>query len=139
MNKTSYLDLNEKGLELIEEFTFSGLTELKILILSFNLLTYLPENIFNGLSNLTSLNLSNNNITSMDGNKFIGLDKLKYIDLSSNKFTGDSIGKVFGRFHELVSLRIIQIENNLLDNLKTNHTGIVSFSHDSVYRFFYFL
>ena len=138
MNNTSYLDLNEKGLVLIEEFTFSGLTELKILILSFNLLTYLPENIFNGLSNLTSLNLSNNNITSMDGNKFIGLDKLKYIDLSSNKFTGDSIGKVFGRFHELVSLRIIQIENNLLDNLETNHTGILRISHDSVYRFIYF-
>ena len=49
----------------VSENSFLGLTNLRILHLQNNLLSYIPKKLFAPLPNLRTLNLKNNNIKSL--------------------------------------------------------------------------
>ncbi|KAM4817925.1 toll-like receptor 8 [Thomomys bottae] len=65
----------------VENGTFEGLTNLKVLSLSFNTLIHVPPKL---PSSLTKLFLSNTKIKTIHQDDFIGLRNLKLLDLSGN-------------------------------------------------------
>ena len=101
------LDLSHNKLETVNIFISAiGLNKLKTLDLSFNVISYLPDNSFMGLSNLQNLNLSNNTLYFISNSTFTGLNRLKTLDLSGNKFLGIATGSPF---HDLNSLEILHL------------------------------
>ena len=78
------IDLSSKSFLSIDKFTFSGLSNLQSLILSFNKLASIDSYTFNDLVNLVHLNLNNNVLTFIDPLMFANLKSLRELHLSSN-------------------------------------------------------
>ena len=92
----------------------NGLNNLHSLVLSNNLITYLPDDVFSGLHNLLSLDLNSNNLLSIKNNSFSGLSKLVSLNLFWNRlsFIGSSI------FSELKELRSLDLSANTISILE---------------------
>ncbi|KAM7160716.1 LOW QUALITY PROTEIN: platelet glycoprotein V [Macrochelys suwanniensis] len=73
-------------LSTVPGFVFGNLTDLELLVLTFNPeLTVLPRNMFSGLNELGSLSLHTNNLSSLPEGIFQGLQKLQEISLFNNR------------------------------------------------------
>jgi hypothetical protein len=92
---TKYKRLDDRNilyLNGLDLSTVAGLNEiekiedLKVLNLSENELTTLPEEIFRKLSNLEELDLSDNYLSTLPDDMFDNLTNLKYLYLGNNKF-----------------------------------------------------
>ncbi|XP_048841938.1 toll-like receptor 5 [Brienomyrus brachyistius] len=83
-DKLLYLYLNHNLLRSLPSRVFEGLTSLRVMNLSFNLLTYLPQNAFP--KNLKSLDLSHNILSSPDPRSF---QSVIFLDLGMNRFICD--------------------------------------------------
>ena len=92
---------------------FSGLTKLRELYLSDNLLSTLPDGIFQNLMKLESLHLYQNQITDLRARVFAGLSNLIYLWLSDNLL--DTLPN--GLFQESSSLKQLFLSRNQITNL----------------------
>ncbi|NXY45050.1 GPV protein, partial [Ceuthmochares aereus] len=82
MRHLGSLWLYHTRLSTIPDFVFSNLTNLELLVLSFNPeLSVLPKNVFSGLNELRGLSLHRNNISSLPEGIFLSLQKLQNISL----------------------------------------------------------
>ncbi|KAJ8921672.1 hypothetical protein NQ315_010581 [Exocentrus adspersus] len=109
-----YLDNNE--IHKIEANMFKYVPKLRILHLSRNSISYLPEGLFQNLSNLQQLHLWKNELTTVNRNIFTGLKQLKSLELSSNKIV--SIDD--DTFADLVELVNISLRSNNLQIVNSN-------------------
>ncbi|XP_010288759.1 PREDICTED: platelet glycoprotein V [Phaethon lepturus] len=117
MRHLGSLWLYHTKLSTIPDFVFSNLTNLELLVLSFNPeLSVLPRNAFSGLSELRGLSLHTNNVSSLPEGIFLSLQKLQNISLFDS--------------------RLEALPRNLLHNLKhlqkvyLNHTKLQSLPGD---------
>lgn len=84
------LNLSLNHIEIIKPEVFMvslNKSRLLLLDLSYNLLTYLPEDIFVHLYNLRQLYLQGNKLTMLDGLYSVNLKNLNYLNLCCNNFT----------------------------------------------------
>jgi hypothetical protein len=81
------LDLSNKGITLVAEDSFNGMSALRSLNLGDNMLTTLPSDVFSGLGALSYLNLSFNMQTTLPAGVFSDLTRLMELDLSYNNLT----------------------------------------------------
>ncbi|KAM9378869.1 uncharacterized protein LRP34_004959 [Phaethornis superciliosus] len=86
MRHLGSLWLYHTKLSTIPDFVFSNLTNLELLVLSFNPeLSVLPQNVFSGLNELRGLSLHTNNISSLPEGIFLSLQKLQNISLFDSR------------------------------------------------------
>lgn len=98
----------------IPDFVFSNLTNLELLVLSFNPeLSFLPKNVFSGLNELRGLSLHTNNISSLPDGIFLSLQKLQNISLFDKRL------EVLPRnlFHNLKHLQKVYLNSTKLQSL----------------------
>ena len=110
--------LSHNQLTIVPEKTFASmhLTNLKTLHMSYNQLTSLPEKTFACLNNLEELSLDCNQLSSLPENIFVPLPKLYKLDLSKNKFASlpENI------FAPLSKLTILHLYENKFASLPEN-------------------
>ncbi|NXS55519.1 GPV protein, partial [Brachypteracias leptosomus] len=86
MRHLGSLWLYHTKLSTIPDFVFSNLTNLELLVLSFNPeLSVLPKDVFSGLNELRGLSLHTNNISSLPEGIFLCLRKLQNVSLFDNR------------------------------------------------------
>ena len=119
-NKINFLDKN--GLHQGSKI-FQGLNKLVSLDFHDNEISIIPEGIFQSLVSLTHLTIGNNKLTFLDqnGNQqgpnvFLGLNQLEGLFLLNNQI----IVIPNGLFQNLFSLRILNLESNLIQVLDPN-------------------
>ncbi|XP_040468534.1 platelet glycoprotein V-like [Falco naumanni] len=114
MRHLGSLWLYHTKLSTIPNFVFSNLTNLELLVLSFNPeLSVLPKNVFSGLNELRGLSLHTNNISSLPEDIFLSLQKLQNISLFDNSL------EVLPRnlFHNLKHLQKVYLNSTKLQSL----------------------
>ncbi|MEI7526824.1 MAG: WG repeat-containing protein, partial [Mariniphaga sp.] len=109
-NKTTALRLKEKGLHEIPEKVFEY-KQLKILLLSQNLLNRVPPEISSLSNNLFFLDISFNNIGELD--REIGTLK----NLTTLNIEGNQLISIPDEIGNLQNLKILQLSNNELSSL----------------------
>ena len=103
------LNLCQNSISVVENGTWSGLTQLSVLNLSRNKLKALPPNIFSGLESLTDLNLDDNMIAIIDQKALAGVPVLSTLTLVCNQldtFITDSLQYRNG-FHNLTQVSVL--------------------------------
>jgi len=83
-SKLERLDLTGNKITEITKDTFSGLTELKVLSLSYNAIKSIDPDAFKDNTKLSNLDLKGNKITEITTDTFSGLTELQYLNLSYN-------------------------------------------------------
>ncbi|NWS47060.1 GPV protein, partial [Probosciger aterrimus] len=114
MRHLGSLWLYHTKLSTIPDFVFSNLTNLELLVLSFNPeLSFLPTNVFSGLNELRGLSLHTNNISSLPEGIFLSLQKLQNISLFDKRL------EVLPRnlFHNLKDLQKVYLNSTKLQSL----------------------
>ncbi len=107
---TGTLLLRAKGITVLADGDFDGLTALTTLSLSNNSLTALPAGVFDELTALTELSLSANSLTALPAGAFDELTALTELSLSANSLTALPAG-VFDKLTALTELYLSR--NNL--------------------------
>ncbi|XP_067648049.1 leucine-rich repeat-containing protein 15-like [Eurosta solidaginis] len=79
-----FSDLSRNFFSTLHKDAFRGLTLLKVLDLSYNMLNFIPEHIFKDLDGLVQLRLQNNQIENLEKTTFWKLRNLNLIDVSKN-------------------------------------------------------
>ncbi|XP_032806650.1 slit homolog 2 protein-like isoform X1 [Petromyzon marinus] len=80
----SFIDLSNNHISTIANFTFSNITQLSTLILSYNRLRCLPLRAFAGLKTLRLLSLHGNDVSMIPHGVFSDLTSLSHLALGSN-------------------------------------------------------
>ncbi|NXG75765.1 GPV protein, partial [Baryphthengus martii] len=114
MKHLGSLWLYHTKLSTIPDFVFSNLTNLELLVLSFNPeLSVLPKNVFGGLNELRGLSLHTNNISSLPEGIFLSLQKLQNVSLFDKRL------EVLPRnlFHNLKYLQKVYLNSTKLQSL----------------------
>ncbi|NXT48717.1 GPV protein, partial [Pluvianellus socialis] len=114
MRHLGSLWLYHTKLSTIPDFVFSNLTNLELLVLSFNPeLSVLPKNVFSGLHELRGLSLHTNKISSLPEGIFLSLQKLQNISLFDTRL------EVLPRnlFHNLKHLQKVYLNSTKLQSL----------------------
>ncbi len=126
-SNVTLLDLASNYLELADprKLTtfFNNLTQLKVLALSNNHFTQLPNNIFNNLTQLEQLILFDNQLTQLPENIFNNLTKLTLLGLDNNKL----IQLPANIFNNLINLQQLSLSKNQLQYINPN--ALKSMSH----------
>ncbi|KAK2715467.1 toll-like receptor Tollo [Artemia franciscana] len=112
------LYFNDNLIEVLEEYSFSGLKSLRILNLSNNKLSILPPSLLSNTRNLTEIYLQKNKIKVLAPGLLSGLNALIVLDLSYNELTSDWV--TVGTFQGLIELRYLSLANNQLRKVDSN-------------------
>ncbi|XP_009509460.2 platelet glycoprotein V [Phalacrocorax carbo] len=114
MRHLGSLWLYHTKLSTIPDFVFSNLTNLELLVLSFNPeLSVLPKNVFSGLNKLRGLSLHTNNISSLPEGIFLSLPKLQNISLFHSRL--EALPR--NLFHNLKHLQKVYLNSTKLQSL----------------------
>ncbi|NXE10564.1 GPV protein, partial [Lophotis ruficrista] len=114
MRHLGSLWLYHTKLSTIPDFVFSNLTNLELLVLSFNPeLSLLPKNAFSGLSELRGLSLHTNNISSLPEGIFQSLQKLQNVSLFNLRL--EALPR--NLFHNLKHLQKVYLNSTKLQSL----------------------
>ncbi|NXL44869.1 GPV protein, partial [Podilymbus podiceps] len=114
MRHLGSLWLYHTELSTIPDFVFSNLTNLELLVLSFNReLSVLPKNVFSGLNKLRGLSLHTNNISDLPEGIFLGLQKLQNISLFDSRL--EALPR--NLFHHLKHLQKVYLNSTNLQSL----------------------
>ncbi len=81
------IDLVRRSISLVDSATFSGLSNLQIIYLQYNLLTNIDSNTFSGLTNLNTLDLGANKLTNFSPSTFKDLINLTLLSLALNQIS----------------------------------------------------
>jgi hypothetical protein len=103
------------GIKEVNMSNFVGLSDLKTLSLSQNVITTIYEKSFDDLVNLEDLSLSQNLLTSLPENIFGRLENLKHLDLSSNNELETLPSKIFDPLKSLEILKLKHTNIKVLD------------------------
>ncbi len=114
LSEIKSLDIQNTGIESIENDDFAGLSGLNVLQLEGHPSIDLPEDIFYHLSSLKRLGLADNGLNELPKNLFVGLSSLESIDLSKNSLDELPEG-IFARFD---SLKQLYLDRNSLKELR---------------------
>ncbi len=110
----SPLDLENRGITMLQPGDFAGLTGIIVLDLSGNQLETLPDNIFAGLTRLQTLELESNRLATLPVDVFDDLSALQGMLLNNNRLVSlDS--EIFDGLDD--SLFGVRLHNNLLESL----------------------
>lgn len=91
-----------------------GLTRLKVLYLSMNVIVHIQDGSFVHMGSLEELHLDQNRLSQLTENLFEGLSELLYLDLSSN-----SIRSIHpSSFQPLSRLQTVHLSDNMLKELR---------------------
>ena len=114
-----FLDLNRNQITQLKAGFFNGLSNLKYILLSDNLLRT-PNRTFRNLNNVVVLDLTGNGITNLNGGEFVGLSKLRELLLSDNLLSTfpNNI------FQDLISLELLLVIRNQMTYLNEGAFGI---------------
>ncbi|CAG7734725.1 unnamed protein product [Allacma fusca] len=104
--------IENNGIETLQPGIFKGLTELKMLQLSKNELTYVDEEAITNLPILGMLNLSRNNLTVINCT-FKGLTVLFDLNLAYNRITVIHPDM----FKEVVKIKYLELQGNLIESI----------------------
>ena len=107
------LDIDEKGITILQENDLEGLSNLEDLELHDNSLSSLPIDVFDGLSAIDELILSRNSLRSLPVGVFDGLSVLRSLDLDENSLNSLPVDI----FDELSALRHLDLGENSLSSL----------------------
>ncbi|XP_029681255.1 leucine-rich repeat-containing G-protein coupled receptor 5 [Takifugu rubripes] len=110
---TSYLDLSMNNLTVVSGDGLSTLHFLEELRLAGNHLSIIPRGAFSGLLNLKLLMLQNNNLTSVPAEAFNDLQNLQSLRLDANHISDVPAGSFSG----LRSLRHLWLDDNALEEV----------------------
>ncbi|KAM6305047.1 platelet glycoprotein V [Aegotheles albertisi] len=114
MRHLGSLWLYHTKLSTIPDFVFSNLTNLELLVLSFNPeLSVLPQNVFSGLNELRGLSLHTNNISSLPEGLFLSLQKLQNVSLFGSRL--EALPR--NLFHNLKHLQKVYLNSTKLQFL----------------------
>ncbi|NWH65977.1 GPV protein, partial [Geococcyx californianus] len=114
MRHLGSLWLYHTKLSTIPDFVFSNLTNLELLVLSFNPeLSVLPRNVFSGLNELRGLSLHTNNISSLPEGIFLSLQKLQNVSLFGMSL--ETLPR--NLFHNLKHLQKVYLNSTKLQSL----------------------
>ncbi|KAM6122156.1 platelet glycoprotein V [Pterocles gutturalis] len=114
MRHLGSLWLYHTKLSTIPDFVFSNLTNLELLVLSFNPeLSVLPQNVFSGLNELRGLSLHTNNISALPEGIFLSLQKLQNISLFDSRL--EALPR--NLFHNLRHLQKVYLNSTKLQSL----------------------
>ncbi|CAB4004821.1 toll-like [Paramuricea clavata] len=105
------ISIRGDNLKSIDSTMFHGVTGLKVIDLSLNKLSHIPERIFEKTPDVVSVNFANNNLTWLDGKTFENLTNLRKLDAGHNYIHTIQNGFLSDK---LVNLEAIEFENNLL-------------------------
>ncbi|OCT88505.1 hypothetical protein XELAEV_18017132mg [Xenopus laevis] len=78
------IDLSNNSISVLSNYTFSNMTQLSTLILSYNRLRCIPVHAFNGLKALRVLTLHGNDISTVPDGSFSDLTSLSHLALGTN-------------------------------------------------------
>uniref|UniRef100_F6R0K3 Slit guidance ligand 3 n=1 Tax=Xenopus tropicalis TaxID=8364 RepID=F6R0K3_XENTR len=78
------IDLSNNSISVLSNYTFSNVTQLSTLILSYNRLRCIPVHAFNGLKSLRVLTLHGNDISTVPDGSFSDLTSLSHLALGTN-------------------------------------------------------
>eukprot|EP00122_Pirum_gemmata_P004296 Pgem_evm1s3900 len=112
-----YLNLTFNVIGYKNDLPFDGLTNLRSLLASSNLLIEVKPKAFNGLPRLTSLALDSNKLISIPAfDDSVSLPNLKYLNLTDNKIArvGDDT------FTKLANLTTLDLNNNQISSIQQN-------------------
>lgn len=113
------LDLNERGIARIDNYTFRQFTHLTELNLSGNEIARVDQLGFKDLQHLTRLQLDHNQLTEITTWMFLDMKKLTELDLSHNR-----IGKIAGNaFQGLDELLVLNLDANCLSRVSAAMFG----------------
>jgi len=104
-----YITFNSNLKNLPENLLF-GLSELKLLDLSYNKIDHLPANIFDDLSSIKELNLEGNDLTNPETGLFDKLGNLEILNMNDNGISELSPGVFAG----LTGLKTFHLQSNKL-------------------------
>ncbi|XP_064008739.1 platelet glycoprotein V [Pogoniulus pusillus] len=114
MRHLGSLWLYHTKLSTVPDFVFSNLTNLELLVLSFNPeLSVLPRNVFSGLAALRGLSLHTNNISSLPEGIFLSLQKLQNVSLFDKRL--ELVPR--NLFHNLKHLQRVYLNSSKLQSL----------------------
>ncbi|XP_075572715.1 uncharacterized protein LOC104036200 [Pelecanus crispus] len=114
MKHLGSLWLYHTKLSTIPDFVFSNLTNLELLVLSFNPeLSVLPKNAFSGLNELRGLSLHTNNISRLPEGIFLSLQKLQNISLFDSRL--EALPR--NLFHNLKHLQKVYLNSTKVQSL----------------------
>lgn len=114
MRHLGSLWLYHTKLSTIPDLVFSNLTNLELLVLSFNPeLSVLPKNVFSGLNELRGLSLHTNNISSLPEGIFQSLQKLQNVSLFDSRLEALPTNL----FHNLKYLQKVYLNSTKLQSL----------------------
>ena len=114
LSNLTVLDLSSNFLTWIEKNLFGRLVNLRQLFLNDNIIEAINSAAFHGLDNLIELNLSANRISHVNDTLFAKLSKLKTLNLSWNQIV--SIDKC--AFKNLSQITELDVSDNSLETLK---------------------
>jgi Leucine-rich repeat (LRR) protein len=145
------LNLRAQSIIRVSPTVFQGMSGVKEIDLSVNLISHLPSEFFDGMVSLQTLKLNNNGISYFPADLFKDFaSSLQYLDMSSNyhswssadSFRGltslthlalssNSISELpRGIFRSLTLLRTLHLNDNLLQSLPADiFQGLVSLEH----------
>lgn len=105
--------LYDNRLSRLEDDTFMNLTQLHLLVLSRNEISYISKGAFRGLNHLGEVSLHTNRLTTLQAGTFKDLPNLVNISLEHNFISSLPLGLLKGLHH----LGQIELQNNSLPNL----------------------
>ncbi|KAL7011481.1 hypothetical protein ACKWTF_014277 [Chironomus riparius] len=104
-----FITFNSK-LRILPKNLFSGLEELQLLDLSYNIIDHLPNGIFEDNNDLKELNLEANNIADLETGLFEKLTNLKILKINDNQIS-DLSPDIFAN---LANLKTLHLQSNKL-------------------------
>ena len=107
------IDLGYNDIQVVDEHTFTGITDLEALALNNNMLTVLPEHFLRGLTELRTFEIENNLLTYIHSKLFFNLQKLARISLKGN-FITHILDHTFSGLH---GLNTLDVSNNSLQHI----------------------
>ena len=99
------MDLTYNVIEILDSKSFTGLTQLKVLVLNHNKISSIEPGTFSGQSSVTHLDLSYNVLQTLNGAMFQGLASLRVLRITGNKITSID-PKTFSNLHQINNIQV---------------------------------
>lgn len=120
------LSMVKCNIEVVDEDSFSSMTNLEEINLSSNKIKEFVQGTFKGLHKLKELSVQNNDLGNLDVTKLDPLPSLEYVDLCDNKMTKLQTERIKELFPKLQKINAISnyFSETEIDNITKNLSGL---------------